>query len=103
MQFVPRLRNDRGFEPVGGADKVNRCAAFERIGDGDRRIEVAAGAAAGENDGHARVVRRFRATFAISATATQLTTSELPPNEMNGSGTPVTGQEDETTPMFTKA
>ena len=38
----------------------------------------------------------------MSATARRLTTSELPPNEMNGSGTPVTGH-DETTPMFTNA
>ncbi len=30
-------------------------------------------------------------------------TSELPPNEMKGSGTPVTGHDDVTTPMLTKA
>jgi hypothetical protein len=35
--------------------------------------------------------------------ARRFTTRELPPNEINGNGTPVTGHDDETTPMFTKA
>ncbi len=45
--------------------------------------------------GHGYRVRR--ATFMISATATRLTISDVPPNEMNGSGTPVTGHDDVTT------
>ncbi len=52
---------------------------------------------------HGSAMRLPRPTLAISATATRLTTSELPPNEMNGSGTPVTGHDDVTTPMLMKA
>ena len=39
----------------------------------------------------------------IKAVATRLTISEVPPNEMNGSGTPVTGHDDVTTPMLMNA
>ena len=39
----------------------------------------------------------------IRAVATRLTISEVPPNEMNGSGTPVTGHDDVTTPMLMNA
>ena len=48
-------------------------------------------------------MRVRRATFMIRATAIRLTISEVPPNEMNGSGTPVTGHDDVTTPMLMKA
>ncbi len=41
--------------------------------------------------------------LASSATATSETTSELPPNEMNGIGTPVTGHDDVTTPTLMNA
>jgi hypothetical protein len=43
---------------------------------------------------------RWRPTFAIRATAISDTMSDVPPNEMNGSGTPVTGHDDVTTPML---
>src|SRR6202043_3786388 len=48
-------------------------------------------------------LRRCFPTLMTSATAISETTSDEPPNEMNGSGTPVTGQADVTTPMLTKA
>ena len=100
--------NDRRFEPIGRTDerrssrRVRAARRQSRSPDTDgrrcrrrqRRRSRGHGAAA---------TRRWRPTLAISATATRLTISELPPNEMNGSGTPVTGHDDVTTPMLTKA
>ena len=40
---------------------------------------------------------------ASTPTPNMLMTSDVPPYEMNGSGTPVTGHADVTTPMFTSA
>src|SRR5215469_3213709 len=105
MQRVSGLRHDLRFEPVGGAHKLSRrTTLFQRIGYGDGRIDVASGTPARKNNGHCRLpTRRARPTLAMSATAIRLTTSELPPNEMNGSGTPVTGHDDVTTPILIKA
>ena len=46
---------------------------------------------------------RLRPMLSSNAAATMHVTSELPPNEMNGSGTPVTGHDDVTTPMLIEA
>ena len=105
VQIVTGLWNDRRLEPIGRADEGDpRAAAAQRVGNCDCRVEMPARAAAGEDDGHARpLIRRCRADVSDSATAKRLTTSELPPKEMKGSGTPVTGHDDETTPILTKA
>lgn len=105
MEIVACRWDDTRLEAVGRSDEGDsRAALAQGVGDCNRRIEMPAGSPACEDDGHV-FSRGLRAlpTFAISATAMQLTTSELPPNEMNGSGTPVTGHDDETTPILMKA
>ena len=108
LQVVAGLRYDRRLETVGGPDERDlRAALAQGVCNRDCRVEMSARPAARKNDGHAspRTLRagEWRETLAMSATAMRFTTSELPPNEMNGSGTPVTGHDDETTPMLTKA
>ncbi len=104
-QIVTGLRHDARLEPVGRADERDSGLALAQcVGDRDGRVEMSAGAPAGEDDGHVRPpTRRWRPTLAIMATASRLTTSELPPNEMKGRGTPVTGHDDDTTPILTNA
>ena len=52
VQRITCLRHDGRFEPVGAPDEGDRRTRLQRIGNGDRRIEMTSGTAAGKNDGH---------------------------------------------------
>src|ERR1035437_5857728 len=65
------------------------------------RMDDDKGATHGGRQG--RYAWRWRVMLAMRATAISETISEVPPKDMKGSGTPVTGQDDVTTPMLMKA
>ena len=100
-----RFRNDLGFESIARdheehVERRERRVVAKRFGDRETGIDVATRPSAREHELHAL---RARPTLTMSATATSDVTSDVPPNEMNGNGTPVTGHDDETTPRFTNA
>ena len=81
--------------------------------DGEAGEHVAGGAAAGDErqgrDGRSATPhqvgarRRCRATFSRMPAAAIVTSSDEPPKDMNGSGTPVTGSRPITAPMLMNA
>src|SRR5581483_11913673 len=113
-----RFGDETAFDAALGADEpdgVARMASFDqRPPDRDRRQHMAAGAAARDHrpdrtrlPGHdvagRRVERPWRATFNSTPTAPIAITSDEPPYDTNGSGTPVTGSRPMTAPMLMTA
>ena len=109
-----------GLEPPLAADEVDRRAGVARgdqgPGDGEAGHEVAGGAAAGDDRPGAASIgapargragrsgrRRLAGDVEQDAEAAMVTTSEEPPKETNGSGTPVTGSMPMTAPMLMTA
>src|SRR5690606_21703477 len=132
-QVVAAGGHEPGFEPFRGAEHEHaRAAAFaEPIGDREQGIDMAGGSPTGQEVGdHFDSLRSLRASRGVtlpwrpalarpavffsaaaivrakasSAPQAIMTDSnDVPPWDMNGSGTPITGRMRRTTPMLNSA
>src|SRR5581483_8072427 len=105
-------RHEPRFHTGGAADEVDRgrlvAPLDERLRDGHAGQQVPAGAAPREDREGRPPAHRWNpgavlATLSRIPDAAIVASSDEPPNEMNGSGTPVIGSTPITAPMFTKA
>src|SRR5690606_9957246 len=95
------LGQDPRLDAAFGAHEMNpgvRLLVLERIGEGERRVEMPPRAATGEqgarrplSPGHRGTSVERRATESRMPTATKLTKRPLRPYDMNGRVTPVVG------------
>ncbi len=108
QQLVAALGHEPGLEPLGGAEHEHRRAGIalaQPVGGREQRVDVAGGAAAGEQVGGHRGVTaraigapgsgRCRANDSTMPIAVRVVISAEPPAETSGSGTPSTGQQPE--------
>src|SRR5690606_31084695 len=109
-ELVAARGHEARLEPLGGSQHEHLGVGLplaQAVGGREQGVHVARGAPAGHQiHGHcANSWRRgsWRAKDSTMPTASRVVTSEEPPAEMKGSGTPSTGSSPSTTAMFTSA
>src|SRR5690606_2431457 len=116
QEFVTAFGNEPGLQPLLRSEDEDLRVGLtlgDGVRDGQERIDVTGGTAAGEKvRGHdwnrpsARALRGEDCSLAKASTIPMAASDvkrAVPPAEMNGSGTPSTGSRRRTTPMLMNA